>query len=142
MRWRLRWGRFGVKDECRAERALGAAEFFPGASRQVRGVGKRGREGNVRAAQGTTRVERRTTIHPGLPWHHSPRGGVGKSHCVRPARGSRGKAGGGSRGASWGGKTSAELNVRWGRHNFSLGPAGRCEGEEAADGRKCEGGAG
>src|SRR5438874_13721055 len=62
MRWRLRWGRFGVKDECRAERALGAAEFFPGASRQVRGVRKRRGEGNARAAQGTTRVESRYTI--------------------------------------------------------------------------------
>src|SRR5207249_11687735 len=28
------------------------------------------------------------------------------------------------------------------RQNFSLRPAGRCEGEEAAEGRKCEGGAG
>src|SRR6266568_2912085 len=26
--------------------------------------------------------------------------------------------------------------------NFSLWPAGRCDGEEAAEGRKCEGGAG
>src|SRR2546426_12172732 len=32
---------------------LGAAEFFPGASRQVRRVRKRRREGNARAAQGT-----------------------------------------------------------------------------------------
>src|SRR5207245_2920848 len=31
----------------------GAAEFFPGASRQVRRVRKRRREGNARAAQGT-----------------------------------------------------------------------------------------
>src|SRR5438034_6758064 len=30
----------------------------------------------------------------------------------------------------------------WVRRNFSLGPAGRCESEEAAEGRKCEGGAG
>src|SRR2546422_11255348 len=29
----------------------------------------------------------------------------------------------------------------WVRRNFSLGPAGRCDGEEAAEGRKCEGGA-
>src|SRR5438477_5505806 len=28
-------------------------------------------------------------------------------------------------------ETSAELNVRSVRQNFSLGPAGRCEGEEA-----------
>src|SRR5438270_893944 len=39
-------------------------------------------------------------------------------------------------------ETSAELNVRSVRQNFSLGPAGRCEGEEAAEGRECEGGAG
>src|SRR6184192_78184 len=39
-------------------------------------------------------------------------------------------------------ETSAELNVRSVRQNFSLWPAGRCEGEEAAEGRKCEGGAG
>src|SRR5437016_3582398 len=39
-------------------------------------------------------------------------------------------------------ETSAELNVRSVRRNFSPWPAGRCEGEEAAEGRKCEGGAG
>src|SRR5438477_568249 len=39
-------------------------------------------------------------------------------------------------------ETSAELNVRSVRQNFSPWPAGRCEGEEAAEGRKCEGGAG
>src|SRR5438876_130479 len=38
-------------------------------------------------------------------------------------------------------ETSAELNVRSVRRNFSPWPAGRCEGEEAAEGRKCEGGA-
>src|SRR5438067_13504905 len=32
-------------DQCRAERALGAAEFFPVASRQVRGGGSGGGEG-------------------------------------------------------------------------------------------------
>src|SRR5438046_7408942 len=37
-------------------------------------------------------------------------------------------------------ETSAELNVRSVRRNFSPWPAGRCEGEEAAEGRKCEGG--
>src|SRR5437870_7762596 len=39
-------------------------------------------------------------------------------------------------------ETSAELNVRSVRRNFSPWPAGRCEGEEAAEGRKCEGGEG
>src|SRR5438477_133568 len=39
-------------------------------------------------------------------------------------------------------ETSAELNGRSLRQNFSLVPAGSCEGEEAAEGRKCEGGAG
>ena len=33
-------------------------------------------------------------------------------------------------------ETSAELNVRWVRRNFAPWPAGRCEGEEAAEGRK------
>src|SRR5436190_19388344 len=36
-------------------------------------------------------------------------------------------------------ETSAELNVRSVRRNFSPWPAGRCEGEEAAEGRKYEG---
>ena len=39
-------------------------------------------------------------------------------------------------------ETSAELNVRSVRRNFAPWPAGRCEGEEAAEGRKCEGGEG
>src|SRR5438046_1983542 len=39
-------------------------------------------------------------------------------------------------------ETSAELNVRSVRRNFAPWPAGRCEGEEAAEGRKCKGGAG
>src|SRR5438552_12419426 len=34
------------------------------------------------------------------------------------------------------------ITCAWVRRNFSLWPAGRCEGEEAAEGRKCEGGAG
>ena len=33
-------------------------------------------------------------------------------------------------------ETSAELNVRSVRRNFAPWPAGRCEGEEAAEGRK------
>ena len=47
--------------ETSAERnvRLGAAEFFPGASRQVRRVRKRRREGN----EWTARVERRTWFH-------------------------------------------------------------------------------
>src|SRR5437588_7897536 len=43
---------------------LGAAEFFPGASRQVRRVRKRRREGN----EGTARVERRYTIQRMIRW--------------------------------------------------------------------------
>src|SRR5438552_1703317 len=49
-------------DQCRAERALGAAEFFPGASRQVRRVRKRRREGSARAAQGTASGRESYTI--------------------------------------------------------------------------------
>src|SRR5205823_10665172 len=39
-----------------------AAEFFPGASRQVRRVRKRRREGNARAAQGTASGRESYTI--------------------------------------------------------------------------------
>ena len=40
------------------------------------------------------------------------------------------------------GETSAELNVRLGAAEFFPVASRRCEGEEAAEGRKCEGGAG
>src|SRR5256885_4811306 len=39
-------------------------------------------------------------------------------------------------------ETSAELNVRLGAAEFFPVASRRCEGEEAAEGRKCEGGAG
>src|SRR5438477_178609 len=55
-------------DQCRAERALGAAEFFPGASRQVRRVRKRRREGNARAAQGPASGRESYTIQRTIRW--------------------------------------------------------------------------
>src|SRR5206468_7666465 len=53
-------------DECRAERALGAAEFFPVASRQVRGLGSGGGKeirGRRRERLG---VESRTRYKPAI----------------------------------------------------------------------------
>src|SRR5437667_279145 len=38
--------------------------------------------------------------------------------------------------------TTAAADVRLGATEFFPWPAGRCDGEEAAEGRKCEGGAG
>ena len=49
-------------DECRAERALGCGRIFPCGQQAGATVRKRRREGNARAAQGTTRVENRYTI--------------------------------------------------------------------------------
>src|SRR3989440_12093713 len=55
--WLLRsfslWARHPAETSAELNVRLGAAEFFPGASRQVRRVRKRRREGNARAAQGT-----------------------------------------------------------------------------------------
>ena len=56
------WARHPAETSAELNVRLGAAEFFPVASRQVRQVRKRRREGNARAAQGTTRVESRYTI--------------------------------------------------------------------------------
>src|SRR5438477_255990 len=56
------WARHPAETSAELNVRSGAAEFFPGASRQVRRVRKRRREGNARAAQGTARVERRYTI--------------------------------------------------------------------------------
>src|SRR6266550_2129140 len=47
------WTRHSAETSAELNVRLGAAEFFPGASRQVRRVRKRRREGNARAAQGT-----------------------------------------------------------------------------------------
>src|SRR5438309_10926073 len=47
------WARHPAETSAELNVRLGAAEFFPGASRQVRRVRKRRRGGNARAAQGT-----------------------------------------------------------------------------------------
>src|SRR5437867_3918706 len=47
------WARHPAETSAELNERLGAAEFFPGASRQVRRVRKRRREGNARAARGT-----------------------------------------------------------------------------------------
>src|SRR5205823_13903638 len=47
------WARQPAETSAELNVRSGAAEFFPGASRQVRRVRKRRREGNARAAQGT-----------------------------------------------------------------------------------------
>src|SRR5437016_8158045 len=110
--------------------------FFPVTSRQVRRLRKRRREGNARAARGTARVER---------------GYVLKTVAEQVSRTA----------ASWGPQFSSSAppsspapsfdhfpfgpailrrrvpsgTCAWVRRNFSLGPAGRCDGEEAAEGR-------
>src|SRR5438093_700783 len=45
------WARHPAETSAELNVRLGAAEFFPGASRQVRRVRKRRREGNARAAR-------------------------------------------------------------------------------------------
>src|SRR3989442_3154932 len=47
------WARHPAETSAELNVRLGAAEFFPGASRQVRRVRKWRKEGNARAAQGT-----------------------------------------------------------------------------------------
>src|SRR5207244_1694635 len=55
--WFLRsfslWARHPAETSAELNVRLGAAEFFPGASREVRRLRKRRREGNEKAAQGT-----------------------------------------------------------------------------------------
>src|SRR5438034_6865824 len=58
------WARHSAETSAELNVRLGAAEFFPVASRQVRGVRKRRREGNEWAA----RVERRYTIQRTIRW--------------------------------------------------------------------------
>src|SRR5438034_815004 len=66
------WARHSAETSAELNVRSGAAEFFPVASRQVRGVRKRRREGNEWAA----RVERRYTIQPAIRWLKN-RGQVG-----------------------------------------------------------------
>src|SRR5438270_6292336 len=56
------WARHPAETSAELNVRLGAAEFFPGASRQVRRVRKRRREGNARAAQGTASGRESYTI--------------------------------------------------------------------------------
>src|SRR5438876_722105 len=58
------WARHAAETSAELNVRSGAAEFFPGASRQVRRVRKRRREGNEWAA----RVERRYTIQRTIRW--------------------------------------------------------------------------
>src|SRR5438876_716998 len=58
------WARHAAETSAELNVRLGAAEFFPVASRQVRRVRKRRREGNEWAA----RVERRYTIQRTIRW--------------------------------------------------------------------------
>src|SRR6184192_3746472 len=64
--WLLRsfslWARHPAETSAELNVRLGAAEFFPGASRQVRRVRKRRRGGNARAAQGTASGRESYTI--------------------------------------------------------------------------------
>src|SRR5207248_83189 len=64
--WLLRscshWARHRAETSAELNVRLGAAEFFPGASRQVRRVRKRRRGGNARAAQGTASGRESYTI--------------------------------------------------------------------------------
>src|SRR3989442_10379417 len=56
------WARHPAETSAELNVRLGAAEFFPGASRQVRRVRKRRRGGNARAAQGTASGRESYTI--------------------------------------------------------------------------------
>src|SRR5438045_9662280 len=56
------WARHPAETSAELNVRSGAAEFFPGASRQVRRVRKRRREGNARAAQGTASGRESYTI--------------------------------------------------------------------------------
>src|SRR5205823_609822 len=64
--WLLRsfslWARHPAETSAELNVRLGAAEFFPGASRQVRRVRKRRRGGNARAAHCTTPCRESYTI--------------------------------------------------------------------------------
>src|SRR2546426_10164737 len=64
------WARHPAETSAELNVRLGAAEFFPGASRQVRRVRKRRREGNARAAQGTAsgRESRSEERREGKEW--------------------------------------------------------------------------
>src|SRR6266567_4267655 len=94
------------------------------------------------AAQGTTRVESRYTIQTCDPSVSRTAVRWGPQFFFgRPAKIPRSFLRSFSLWARHPAETSAELNVRLGAAEFFL-PAGRCDGEEAAEGRKCEGGAG
>src|SRR6266568_1002944 len=100
-------------DECRAERALGAADFSPWPAGGAR-VRKRRREGNEWAAG----VERRYTIQRTIRWLKN-RGQVGPTIlCECPAQIPRSSLRSFSLWARHPAETSAELNVRSVRRNF------------------------
>src|SRR5437899_939489 len=62
------WARHPAETSAELNVRLGAAEFFPVASRQVRRLRKRRREGNARAAQGTASGrESGTRYKPAIP---------------------------------------------------------------------------
>src|SRR5438132_914902 len=109
-------------DECRAERALGCGRIFPCGQQAGATVRKRRREGNARAAQGTTRVESRYTIQTCDPsvsrtavrWAHN-------SSSSAPAQIPRSFLRSFSLWARHPAETSAELNVRLGAAEFFPG---------------------
>src|SRR5947208_2942871 len=114
--------------QCRAERAVGAGEFFPWGQQADARVRKRRREGNARAAQGTASGRESYTIQTCDP-SVSNRCQVGPTILFEcPAQIPRSSLRSFSLWARHSAETSAELNVRSVRQNFSLGPAGRCDG--------------
>src|SRR2546430_16554906 len=90
------------------------------------------------AAQGTTRVENRYTIQTCDPSVSRTAVRWGPQFFFEcPAQIPRSSLRSFSLWARHPAETSAELNVRSVRQNFFLGPAGRCEGEEAAGNLLC-----
>ena len=108
------WARHPAETSAELNVRSGAAEFFPVASRQVRRVRKRRREGNARAA----RVERRYTIQRAIRWL-SRTAQVGPTILFEcPAKIPRSSLRSFSLWARHSAETSAELNVRLGAAEF------------------------
>src|SRR5438874_9607994 len=113
------WARHPAETSAELNVRLGAAEFFPVASRQVRRLRKRRREGNARAAQGMARVERRYTIQTYDPLVEQNRCQVGPTILFEcPAQIPRSSLRSFSLWARHSAETSAELNVRSGAAEF------------------------
>src|SRR5436189_1674294 len=105
--------------------------MLPRRSKAGETMRKRRREGNARAAQGTARGRESYTIQTCDPSVEQNRCQVGATILFEcPAQIPRSSLRSFSLWARHSAETSAELNVRSVRRNFSPWPAGRCEGED------------